>query len=222
VRDAHNRDEFFDGVRALTGSEAEMLTGEDEGRTTFLGAISDLADKSPTLVVDIGGGSTELIYGSHEPQRAISLEIGCVRMLEKHLASDPPTTEELGALRAEVAAELEKAKRALDLSGRFRLIGVAGTVTQLAAIKAGAPVYDPEITHHMVLSHGDVRGMLRRLASLPYERRKKTRSLEEGRADVIVAGAAILLEVMECFDAAEVLVSEKDILDGLVIGLLEA
>ncbi|HEX2058906.1 MAG TPA: Ppx/GppA phosphatase family protein [Actinomycetota bacterium] len=220
VRDAHNRDEFFEGVRRLTGSEPELLSGEAEARATFLGALSDLPEGDPVLVVDIGGGSTELIVGRHEPERLVSLDVGCVRMLEKHLPSDPPTPDELDALRSEVTAALDEVKVELSVPAGARVVGVAGTVTQLASLKSGALVYDPDLTHHSVLSHGDVRRLARRLASLPYEKRKRVRALEPGRVDVIVPGAEILLCVMEVFDAAEVLVSEKDILDGLVIQLL--
>ena len=222
VRDAHNRDEFFDGVRKLTGSEPEVLSGEAEARATFLGALSDLTRGDPVLVVDIGGGSTELISGREEPERLVSLDVGCVRMLEKHLASDPPAPDELEALRSEVTGALGEVKGDLSVPAGARVVGVAGTVTTLAAMKSGALVYDPDLTHHSVLSHGDVRRLARRLESLPYEKRKRVRGLEPGRVDVIVAGAEILLCVMEAFDAAEVLVSEKDILDGLVIQLLSA
>jgi exopolyphosphatase/guanosine-5'-triphosphate,3'-diphosphate pyrophosphatase len=220
VRDARNRDEFLRGVRRLTGSDPELLSGEAEARVTFLGATSDL-DAGPVLVVDIGGGSTELVYGSAEPDRLVSMDIGCVRLFEKYLASDPPAPAELDALRAEVDTQLATAKDALEVPAGTRLVGVAGTVTQLATLKAGVPVYDPDLTHHAVLSHGDVRSLSRRLASLTYEQRKLVPGLEPGRVDVIVAGAEILLRVMEAFDAAEVLVSERDILDGLVLELLE-
>jgi len=220
VRDAHNREEFFAGVRKLTGSEPELLTGEAEARATFLGTLSDLDEPGPVLVVDIGGGSTELISGVGVPESIVSLDIGCVRMLEKHLHSDPPTTEELDALGTDVTELLQGAKAMLDVPPGARMIGVAGTVTQLATLKAGIPLYDPDVNHHSVLSHGDVRRLARRLASLPYDKRKAVKGLEAGRVDVIVAGAAILQCVMEVFDAAEVLVSEKDILDGLVIELL--
>ena len=221
VRDAHNKETFFEGVRKLTGSAPELLTGEEEARATFVGALSDLDDDdSSVLVVDIGGGSTELIVGRREPDRIVSLDIGCVRMLEKHLHSDPPTAEEIEALRAQVTEALVDARRTLDVPSGARMIGVAGTVTQLATLKAGVPVYDPDVNHHSVLSHGDVRRLARRLASLPYEKRKRVKGLEPGRVDVIVAGALILQCVMEVFDAAEVLVSEKDILDGLVLELL--
>ena len=222
VRDAHNRDEFFTGVRALTGTDAELLSGEEEAAATFLGTLSDLHEAGPVLVVDIGGGSTELIVGTAAPERMVSLDVGCVRMLEKHLASDPPTDAEIGALREEVMAALAGAKQQLDVPRGTRLIGVAGTVTQLATLKAGLPVYDPDVTHHFVLSHGDVRMLARRLRSLTYEQRTRIKGLEAGRADVIVGGAEILLCVMDTFDSPECLVSEKDILDGLVIQLLEA
>jgi len=221
VRDAHNKEEFFDGVRTLTGTEAEVLTGEDEAAATFLGALSDLPQSGSVLVVDIGGGSTEFISGRSQPERLVSLNIGCVRMLEKHLHSDPPGSEELEALREEVRGELDRVVEALEVPAGARLVGVAGTVTQLAALKAGIPVYDPDVTHHAVLTHGDVRMLARRLESLTYAQRKRIKGLDPGRADVIVAGTEILLMVMEAFDMAEVLTSEKDILDGLVLQLLD-
>ena len=222
VRDARNRDEFFDGVRQLTGRAPELLSGEQEARATFLGTVSDLGDDGRKMVVDIGGGSTELIVGVEKPERLVSMDIGCVRMFEKHLISDPPSGEELEKLRSEVRSILEDARIELGAAAGTRLIGVAGTVTQLATLKAGIPVYDPDVTHHAVMSHGDVRLLARRLESLPYDARSRIKGLDPGRVDVIVAGAEILLGVMEVFDSAEVLVSEKDILDGLVIQLIES
>lgn len=222
VRDACNRVDFFDGVERLTGQKPDLLSGEEEARATFRGVVSDLGrDDDPILVVDIGGGSTELVAGTDVPQDLVSLDIGCVRMLEKHLHSDPPTEEELHALRDDVLRELTGARSRLTVAPGARLVGVAGTVTQLATLKVGLPIYDPDVTHHMVMSHGDVRLLSKRLASLPYDKRSRIKGLEAGRVDVIVAGAQILLQVMEVFDAAEVLVSEKDILDGLVMGLLD-
>lgn len=220
VRDARNREVFFDGVRRLTGQLPELLSGEAEARATFLGVRYDLEGDEPMLVVDIGGGSTELIFGRAEPERLVSLDFGCVRMFEKHLHSDPPTEAELEALRAEVTGSLDAIRDSLGVPVGTRLVGVAGTVTQLATLKAGTPVHDREVVHGMVLSHGDVRLMARRLESLPYAQRKRVKGLEAGRVDVIVAGIEILLRVMESFDAPEVLVSENDILDGLVIQLL--
>lgn len=222
VRDARNRDEFFEGVRKLTGTDAEVLSGDQEARATFLGTLSDLDEPGTVVVVDIGGGSTELIVGVGEPERLVSLDIGCVRMFEKYLETDPPTTDEIEAMRAEIDEAFTSVRDDLAVPAGARLIGVAGTVTQLALLKAGSPVYDPDVTHHSVLSHGDVRSLARRLESLTIGQRKRVTGLEPGRADVIVAGAEILLGVMEVFDLAEVLVSERDILDGLVIGLLAA
>lgn len=221
VRDASNRDDFFRGVQRLTGSAPELLSGDAEARATFLGVRSDLAEHGPLLVVDIGGGSTELISGVEEPEHLVSLDFGCVRMLEKHLHSDPPSPSQLESLRAEVRESLGRARVVLEVPPGARLVGVAGTVTQLATLKAGLPVYDPDVVHHTVLSHGDVRQIARRLASLPLKQRARVKGLERGRVDVIVAGAEILMCVLECFDAAEVLVSEKDILDGLVLELLD-
>jgi exopolyphosphatase/guanosine-5'-triphosphate,3'-diphosphate pyrophosphatase len=220
ARDARDRDVFFDAVRKLTGKPAELLSGADEARLTFTGAVSDLAGEDPVLVVDIGGGSTELVVGRKKPENLVSLDIGSVRLFEKHLASDPPSTSELEALRTEAGDAFRSARDRLSVSPRSRLVGVAGTVTQLAALKIGLPTYDPEVTHHSVLSHGDIRMLARRLASLPYEKRARIKGLVPGRADVIVSGAEILLSVMEVFDFAEVLVSEKDLLDGLAIEML--
>ena len=220
VRDAANRSELFESIRRLTGQEPEVLSGKDEARLTFIGALSDLPGGGPVLVVDIGGGSTELVAGEAMPSAGISLNVGCVRMHERYLASDPPSADELDRLRADVVSKLQEAKEQVPVPAGARLVGVAGTVTQLAALKAGIPVYDPDVTHHAVLSHGDVRMLARRLGSLTVEQRRRINGLPAGRADVIVAGAEILLGVMEAFDAAEVIVSEKDILDGLVLDLL--
>lgn len=220
VRDAHNRDEFFTGVRALTGRLPDLLSADEEARTTFLGARSGF-DGAPVLVVDIGGGSTELILGRESPERLLSLDVGCVRMFEKHLVSDPPASDELDALRREVTGELDRARDELAVPRGTRLVGVAGTVTQLAVLKTGISVYDPEVTHRAVMTHGDVRLLARRLESLPFVQRKRIKGLEPGRADVIVAGAEILQAVMEVFDVPEVTVSERDILDGLVLRMLD-
>ena len=223
VRDARNREDFFDGVARLTGQQPRMLSGEEEARATFAGVLSDLdVPEDGALVVDIGGGSTELIYGRAEPEELISMDVGCVRMLEKHLHSDPPTDAEIDAMRREVSATIEAFIARAMIPHGASLVGVAGTVTQLAALKAGLATYDTDVIHHMTLSHGDVRLLARRLRMLPFDKRRRIKGLEPGRVDVIVPGAEILLCVMEAFDAPEVLVSEKDILDGLVMSLLGA
>jgi len=220
VRDAENRHVFFDGVKRLTGTDAEMLSGQTEARTTFAGVRSDLDDPEQILVVDIGGGSTEFISGRAEPENLASLDFGCVRMLEKHLHSDPPTQDELQSLRAEVTDAIQEISGSLEVSPATRLVGVAGTVTQLATLKAGLPTHDADVVHHSVLTHGDVRLLARRLGTLPITQRRRVTGLEPGRADVIVAGAEILLCVLEAFDAGEIVVSERDILDGLVLQMI--
>ena len=220
VRDALNRDELFEGVGKLTGSEPELLSGEEEARLTFTGALADLAVTEPVLLVDIGGGSTELVYGMESPERSVSLDIGCVRLHERFLPSDPPSQSELEALRAHVRDVLSEG--AFEVQAGTRLVGVAGTVTQLAALNAGVDGWDPELTHHSVLSHGDVRKLARRLAILPLEQRKNVKGLVPGRVDVIVAGAEILLCVMDAAGVPDLIVSEKDILDGLVLELVRS
>jgi exopolyphosphatase/guanosine-5'-triphosphate,3'-diphosphate pyrophosphatase len=220
VREASNRDALFESVRTLTGAEPELLSGTDEARLTFLGTLTDLVVADAVLLVDIGGGSTELVYGIEEPEHSLSLDIGCVRLHERFLASDPPSAAELEELRDHVRRVL--AEQAFEVPAGTRLVGVAGTVTQLAALKAGVDSYDPEVTHHSVLSHGDVRRLARRLEILPFEQRKQVKGLVPGRVDVIVSGAEILLCVMDAFEAPDVLVSEKDILDGLVLELLDS
>jgi exopolyphosphatase / guanosine-5'-triphosphate,3'-diphosphate pyrophosphatase len=220
VRDAQNRSEFFEGVARLTGQRPELLSGEAEARATFLGVRSDLDTPERVLVVDIGGGSTEFIFGGTQPDDLVSIDVGSVRMHEKHLRSDPPTNDELESLRAEVSGSIDGVRESLEVPPGARLVGVAGTVTQLAALKAGLSVYDPDAVHHMVMTHGDVRLLARRLASLSLAQRRRIKGLEPGRADVIVAGAHILLCAMEAFDSPDVLVSDTDILDGLVLQLL--
>jgi len=221
VRDAGNRDDFLGAVRELTGQLPELLTGEQEARITFAGVLSDLDQSGPMMVVDIGGGSTELVYGQGFPEKLTSLDVGCVRMFEKHLHSDPPAESELQALRAEVSHALRSFKATCLVPAGTRFVGVAGTLAQLATLKSGLPLYDPDVSHQMVLSHGDVRLLAKRLERLPLAQRRRITALEPGRADVIIAGVEILLCVMEAFDVAEIMFSEKDILDGLVIELLE-
>ena len=200
------------------GTHPELLSGEEEARTTFLGAVSDLAAPGPRLVVDIGGGSTELILGQVEPTALVSLDIGCVRMFEKHLLSDPPAPHELVALRAEGAGRARDRRDPVARPTGVRLIGVAGTVTQLATLRAGMPAYDPDLTHHAVSRRRPHARPTARIAALRQEGshqgigagpdrcdRRGGRDPSAGDGDV---------------PRSEVLTSEKDILDGLVPDLL--
>jgi len=225
ARDAANRDDFFDAAEAAIGVRPELLGGEEEARLSFLGATSELdpAD-GPFLVVDIGGGSTELAVGtpgstSPGPEGVVSVDIGCVRITEKFLHSDPPAPEELsGALTVtrdyldDVARDLPAAAEAASL------VGLAGTVTTVAAVELGID-YDRDRIHHFRLSREAVEDVFRTLATETRAQRAHNPGLEEGRADVIVGGIVVLVALMRYFGFDECLVSEADILDGLVMSL---
>jgi exopolyphosphatase/guanosine-5'-triphosphate,3'-diphosphate pyrophosphatase len=174
-------------------------------------------DHAPFLVVDVGGGSTELILGTAEPEAATSLDMGCVRVSERHLRSDPPTREELGSAREMV--EGLTAEVAESLPGHAHtLVGLAGTVSTLAAMNIGLDTYDPSVTHHSRMSRQDVETMLDRLASVPVGTRRSL-IIEPERADVIVGGAVVLATILDVLGFDSVLVSEHDILDGLVASI---
>lgn len=221
ARDATNRDAFFDAARdALGGVGLELLPGEEEARLSFLGATSGLADPPPYLVVDIGGGSTEFIVGTERPDALVSVDMGCVRLTEQFVHSDPPSAGELSELVSTVRDHLADVAR--DVPGvrdARTVVGLAGTVTTIAAIEMGLPTYDAEKIHHFRLSRSAAEDVFRTLATETLEQRRHNPGLEPGRVDVIVAGAAILVTIMRTFDVAELVVSEADILDGLVRSL---
>jgi len=227
ARDASNGAEFLAAAGQVTGLVPELLTGLDEGRLSMAGAVADLdPGDGPFLVLDIGGGSTELIAGDgpDDPAlAAVSLQLGCVRLSERFFRDDPPTEREREGAVAEVAAQLESAvashPRYLDT---HRLVALAGTVTTLASLHLGLDEYDRERTHHLVLSAEDVTGWFHRLASEPAAARLARPGMVAGREDVIVGGALILDAVMRRFGFDECLVSEADILDGLVASQLAA
>jgi exopolyphosphatase/guanosine-5'-triphosphate,3'-diphosphate pyrophosphatase len=225
ARDAANGDEFLRLAGETIGVTPELLAGTEEARLSMAGAVSDLdAKDGPFLIVDIGGGSTEIVAGSgaEDPDlAAISMQIGCVRVTERFLTSDPPSTTQLGEARAEVSRQVA---RAVDDNPRFRtarrLVGLAGTVTTLASLQMGLDEYDPDRIHHSVLAAGDVNDWYRTLASEVRAARLDRAGMVRGREDVIVGGALILDAVMELLGFDECLVSEADILDGMVAGLL--
>jgi exopolyphosphatase / guanosine-5'-triphosphate,3'-diphosphate pyrophosphatase len=216
ARDATNRDDFFGGVRGATGQDAEVLSGQDEARLSFLGATSELTGDGPFLVLDIGGGSTEFVVGAREVEAAISLDVGSVRLTERHVHHDPPAPAELVSVRADAAHAVEEARRAVGSAAKV-LVGVAGTITTIAAISLGLEGYDRDAIHHARLGRSEVEEVTDRLARMTSEERRGLPAMPRGREDVIVAGAEILLAVMEGFGFGEVLVSEADILDGLVL-----
>ncbi len=222
ARDAENREEFFDAAEEVIGTRPELLGGEEEGRLSFIGATAGLdRAQGPFLVVDIGGGSTEFVVGDAEPAAMVSVDMGCVRVTEKFLRSDPPHPAELSQAISVMHAHLDDVEReAPAVKDARRLVGLAGTITTMAAVEIGLVCYDPERIHHFVLTRAAAEDVFRTLATEARPDRVHNPGLEEARADVIVGGTAILVTVMRHFGFEECLVSEADILDGLVSSLL--
>jgi exopolyphosphatase/guanosine-5'-triphosphate,3'-diphosphate pyrophosphatase len=218
ARDAENSAEFFDVAERALGVRPELLSGEEEARLSFLGATADLSPSDgPFLIIDLGGGSTELVVGTSQPEALISLQLGCVRMTERHLKSDPPTPLELEACFADVQRVLETAPD-IDAKRARRVIGLAGTVTALAGMTLGLTTYDARLTHHSSLSQAAVETAFQKLSRLAVAERRPLLAQPQ-RAEIIVGGAAVLLALMRHFGIDELLVSEHDILDGLVASL---
>jgi exopolyphosphatase / guanosine-5'-triphosphate,3'-diphosphate pyrophosphatase len=222
TRDAADRRAFLDGVRALLGVDAEVLTGRAEAATAYRGAVATLEGDLPTLVVDIGGGSTELILGDGRTARAmVSLDIGCVRLFERHLHHDPPAAGEVAALRAEVAAHLADVGDVLDPSAADRVVGVAGTVTTVTAIALGLEAYDPRRIQRAALEAAEIGAVADKLTAMTVAERAALPVMARGREDVIAAGALLLDELVRRFRIRRVIASETDILDGILLGLAE-
>jgi exopolyphosphatase/guanosine-5'-triphosphate,3'-diphosphate pyrophosphatase len=219
VRDAENREEFVSMVRDATTVEPEILTGDEEARLAFAGAASELGPGGPFLVLDIGGGSTEFILGTREAERWISVDMGSVRLTERHVRTDPPVDGDLAAVAADADRHLGDVERALDPRAARTLVGLAGTITTISAIALGLRRYERDAIHHSRLSLGSVESIRGRLASMTSARRRGLPAMPRGREDVIVAGIVILERVMRRFGFAECLVSEADILDGLALSL---
>jgi exopolyphosphatase / guanosine-5'-triphosphate,3'-diphosphate pyrophosphatase len=229
TRDATNRDEFFSMTRDILGVEAEVISGDEEARLSFTGAVGDLEpDDGPFVVTDIGGGSTELVVGTWDGKRAeitgaLSVDIGCVRITERCLPSDPPTDAEIAAAREFAAAALRPAFDAVPVAGAKTWIGVAGTVTTLSAVEQGLPEYDSERTHLSRLSRTEITRSAERLLTASKETRAANPVIHPGRVDVIGGGALIVEVLAEKLAAAteirELLVSEHDILDGIALSL---
>jgi exopolyphosphatase/guanosine-5'-triphosphate,3'-diphosphate pyrophosphatase len=224
ARDATNREAFFDRVEEAVGQRPELVSGDEEGRLSFVGATRGLAPElGPFLVVDIGGGSTEFVVGSGpgEVAGALSVDVGCVRLTEKFLLHDPPQPEELSAAISLTDVYLEDVHRELPTAGDARtLVGVAGTITTVAAVELGLAEYDPEVIHHFRLTRDAAEDVFRTLATEARADRIHNPGLEEARADVIVGGCCVLVAILRRFGFDELIVSEADILDGLVLSLL--
>jgi exopolyphosphatase / guanosine-5'-triphosphate,3'-diphosphate pyrophosphatase len=218
VRDADNGDAFIAELRERFALSARVLDGEREARLTYLGATSERPPADSTLVIDIGGGSTELIVGSGtEIDFHTSLQIGVVRQTERHLASDPPAAVELEALAADVRGPIEAAAAQLGGEMPRAAIAVAGTPTSLAAIELELDPYDASRVHGRELSLGTIQQLLSRLAAAPLEGRRQIVGMHPDRAPTIVAGVVILVETMRAFGLDRVTASEHDILYGAAI-----
>ncbi|HEX6403179.1 MAG TPA: Ppx/GppA phosphatase family protein [Pseudonocardiaceae bacterium] len=229
TRDAANREEFFGMVRRTLGTDAEVITGDEEARLSFTGAVGDLdpAD-GPFVVVDVGGGSTEVVLGdwdgtSANVTAARSVNVGCVRITERHLRSDPATPDEISAARQFAAQTLQGAFADVPVDKARSWVGVAGTVTTLSAVAQRLPCYDPARTHLSCLSLEQVRDTADNLLASTHQQRADNPVIHPGRVDVIAGGALIVAVLAEELHAragiAEVVVSEHDILDGIALGL---
>jgi exopolyphosphatase/guanosine-5'-triphosphate,3'-diphosphate pyrophosphatase len=223
-RDAENRDEFVRGVFDILGVEPEVISGDREAEFSFTGATKELTGRTdlttPYLVVDIGGGSTEFVVGDDHVRGARSVDIGCVRLTERHLVRDgavvdPPGPEQIAAIRADIEAALDLAERDVPLREAHTLVGLAGSVTTISAIAQDLPAYDSVAIHHSRVSHDRVREITEWLLASTHAERQAVPSMHPGRVDVIAAGALVLLSIMERIGASEVVVSEHDILDGI-------
>ncbi len=227
VRDAANRSAFLSAAAQATGLEPEVLTGIEEGRLSLAGAVGDLdPGDGPFLVVDIGGGSTELVVGKgpEDPElEVVSLQLGCVRITERFLRSDPPTRDELDDAESVIGHSLDTViEEHPRLVTAHRLVGLAGTVSTIAALRLGLKEYDRAQVHHAVLTQTDAEEWYQTLASEVAVARLDRAGMVPGREDVIVGGALMLVAVMSHFGFEECVVSESDILDGMVARLLAA
>jgi exopolyphosphatase/guanosine-5'-triphosphate,3'-diphosphate pyrophosphatase len=228
TRDAANRQEFADGVRAIFGAPPEVVSGAEEAELSFTGATRGLVRLSPEtevpegplppyLVVDIGGGSTEFVVGSAHAEAAVSVDIGCVRLTERHLraAGDPPSAAALEAVVADIEAALDRVEAEVPVRRAHTLVGLAGSVTTVSGIALGLPAYDPERIHHSRISAEQVHEVTRRLLSMTHGERAAIPVMHPGRIDVIGVGSLILDRIVRRFAFPPVVVSEHDILDGI-------
>jgi exopolyphosphatase / guanosine-5'-triphosphate,3'-diphosphate pyrophosphatase len=218
VRDAANGGAFIAELRERFSLTARVLDGEEEARLTYLGAASDGAPQESTVVIDIGGGSTELVVGTGEEIAFhTSLQAGVVRHTERHISSDPPTAAEMERLAADARSLMEDAVAGCAEARAEAGIAVAGTPTSLAAIEMELQPYDPERVHGHILKLSSIQRILSRLASTPLAERIRIPGLHPDRAPTIIAGVVILIEAMRAFELGQSVVSEHDILYGMAI-----
>ncbi len=215
-RDATNRDIFIDGVRDILGVEVEVIPGEEEAALSFAGATKELSQSdAPFLVVDIGGGSTEFVIGSTKVESAKSVNIGCVRMSERHLTQQPPTSAQLHAAISDIDQAIAIAAKDVPITTAKTLVAVAGTATTIAAAALELESYDRYAIHLARISAEKVFQVAAKLQSLNRDEIAKLGYMHPGRVDVITAGALVLSRVMAATGASEFVASESDILDGM-------
>ena len=229
ARDVANRDEFFAMTSdvlgaALPGTVAEVITGAEEAELSFRGAVGELdSARAPFVVVDLGGGSTEIVLGANRVAASYSADIGCVRLTERCLHSDPPTPDEVAAARQVVRERLDVALRVVPVEGARTWVGVAGTMTTLSALAHNMTTYDSAAIHLSRVAGGDLLAVCERLIGMPRAERAALPPMHEGRADVIAGGAIVVEELARELSARagidELTVSEHDILDGIVLSI---
>ncbi len=219
-RVAKNTDEFFAAVKKISGAEPELISGEIEGALSFVGATSSFSDKSPTLVIDIGGASTELMVGSETLDFAVSLPFGAVNVTESQLHRDPPRPEELtNAISLVSDAVDDVAHNYPQVSQVDRIVGVAGTIVTVAAVEVGQKVFDTNSLHELRLTRQAIEDVFRTLATEPLKDRVFNPGLPSDRADIIVGGCCVLVAVMRRLQISELVVSQYNLLDGLIAEL---
>lgn len=225
-RDASNSDAFFDAAEAAVGVRPELLSGDEEAELSFAGATADLDPAGgPFLVFDLGGGSTEFVLGTTGPDGAIdgqvSIDVGCVRLTERFIANDPPAPEDLTSAISYTDTWLDDVLRDIPgVGGAATVVGLAGTVSTVAAVEQGLATYDRDAIHHFVLTKDAAEDVFRTLATEARADRIHNPGLEEARADVIVGGCCALVAILRRLGLEEILCSEADILDGLALSLL--
>jgi exopolyphosphatase/guanosine-5'-triphosphate,3'-diphosphate pyrophosphatase len=223
TRDAANREDFHAMVVATLGVEPEVVSGHEEAALSFTGAVRELPAQIPPpyVVADIGGGSTELVLGRDTVEAAHSMDIGSVRLTERHLHGDPPTAAEVAAAEADLRAALVRARRDVPIERAATFVGVSGTVTTVAALALGLTAYEPDRIHHSRIPAAAVKDTADRLLRMSRAERAEHAVIQPGRVDVIGAGALILGVLTEEIGATEVVVSEQDILDGIAWSVVE-
>jgi len=222
-RDATNRDAFFDGVRAILGVDVEVISGDEEAALSFAGATRELFMAqdvlAPYLVVDIGGGSTEFVLGADSVEAARSVDVGCVRLFERHLHSDPASPSQIDAARADVVRAIEIAEQSVPMRKAATLVGLAGSVTTVAALALHLEAYDATRIHRSRIPAAAVHEVTERLLAMTRAERAALGVMHPGRADVIGAGALVLDTIVSRLGVPDIVVSEHDILDGIALSI---